>query len=117
MAIMDNFTWSSGSFSPLPSRPGSSGACDQVHSPTRQNRNGAVTGAVPSALTRGPAHFDWHWRERPALALLAGKPASRSKNDATPHPPMASLICRNTREKINAATTQIAKYKGLWDVD
>jgi hypothetical protein len=22
-------------------------------------RNGAVASAVPSALTRGPAHFDW----------------------------------------------------------
>ena len=29
-ATMDNFTWSSGSFSPLRLRPGSSGACDQV---------------------------------------------------------------------------------------
>jgi hypothetical protein len=46
-------------------------AYDQVHSPAGQNRNGAVASAVPSALTRGPAHFDWHWRERPALALLA----------------------------------------------
>jgi hypothetical protein len=51
--------------------PGWSGAYDQVHSPAGQNRNGAVASAVPSALTRGPAHFDWHWRERPALALLA----------------------------------------------
>ena len=39
--------------------------------PLGKNRNGAVASAVPSALTRGSAHFDWHWRERPALALLA----------------------------------------------
>jgi hypothetical protein len=52
-ADMDNFTWSSGSFSPLPSWPGWSGAYDQVHSPAGQNRNGAVASAVPSALTRG----------------------------------------------------------------
>jgi hypothetical protein len=33
-----------------------------------------------------PAHFDWHWRERPALALLAWAACSRSGNEATPYP-------------------------------
>ena len=51
------------------------------------NRNGAVTSAVPSALTRGPAHFAWHWRERPALALLAWDARSRSIKHSTPHQP------------------------------
>jgi len=32
------------------------------------------------------AHFDWHWRERPALALLAWETCSRSAYKATPHP-------------------------------
>jgi hypothetical protein len=49
------------------------------------NRNGAVTSAAPSALTRGSAHFDWHRRERPALALLPGKACTRSKEKATLH--------------------------------
>jgi hypothetical protein len=34
------------------------------------NRNGAVTSAVLVHLRVEPAHFDWRWRERPALALL-----------------------------------------------
>ena len=34
-------------------------------------RNGAVTSAVLVHLRVEPAHFDWRWRERPALALLA----------------------------------------------
>ena len=29
------------------------------------------------APTRGPAHFDWRWRERPALALLAWEADAR----------------------------------------
>jgi hypothetical protein len=33
--------------------------------------NGAVTSAVLVHLRVEPAHFDWRWRERPALALLA----------------------------------------------
>jgi len=36
-----------------------------------QTENGAVTSAVPVHLRVEPAHFDWRWRERPALALLA----------------------------------------------
>src|SRR5215472_1857970 len=47
----------------------------------RKNKNGAVASAVLGApVDRG--HFDWRWRERPALALLV----ARSKDDATPHP-------------------------------
>ena len=53
----------------------------------RQNRNGAVASAVPSALPRGPAHFDWRWRERPALALLAGIPARDPPMRLFPRPP------------------------------
>jgi hypothetical protein len=76
-ADTDNFTWSSGSISPLPPWSGSPSVCDQV---CRQDRNGAVASAVPGALSRGPAHFDWLWRERPALALLAWDTCSRSIN-------------------------------------
>ena len=33
-----------------------------------------------------PARFDWRWRERPALALLAWEAlGSRSADEATPH--------------------------------
>jgi hypothetical protein len=39
-----------------------------LESPTE---NGAVTSAVLVHLPVEPAHFDWRWRERPALALLA----------------------------------------------
>jgi hypothetical protein len=51
------------------------------------NRNGAVTSAVLVHLRVEPAHFDWRWRERPALALLAWEAlGSRSGGEATPHP-------------------------------
>ena len=51
------------------------------------NRNGAVTSAVLVHLRVEPAHFDWRWRERPALALLAWEAfGSRSAGEATPHP-------------------------------
>jgi len=39
--------------------------------------NGAVTSAVLVHLRVEPAHFDWHWRERPALALLAWEALAR----------------------------------------
>jgi hypothetical protein len=35
-------------------------AGNQVCERLATNKNGAVASAVPSALTRGPAHFDWH---------------------------------------------------------
>ena len=41
------------------------------------NRNGAVTSAVLVHLRVEPAHFDWRWRERPALALLAWEAMAR----------------------------------------
>jgi hypothetical protein len=41
------------------------------------NRNGAVTSAVLVHLRVEPAHFDWRWRERPALALLAWEALTR----------------------------------------
>ena len=50
------------------------------------NKNGAVTSAVLVHLTRGSAHFDWRWRERPAPALLAWDACSQSTYQATPHP-------------------------------
>jgi hypothetical protein len=54
---------------------------------TRQTENGAVTSAVLVHLRVEPAHFDWHWRERPALALLAWEAlGSRSAGEAMPHP-------------------------------
>jgi hypothetical protein len=41
------------------------------------NRNGAVTSAVLVHLRVEPAHFDWRWRERPALARLAWEALAR----------------------------------------
>jgi hypothetical protein len=41
------------------------------------NKNGAVTSAVLVHLRVEPAHFDWRWRERPALALLAWEALAR----------------------------------------
>src|ERR1700692_4185609 len=41
------------------------------------NANGAVTSAVLVHLRVEPAHFDWRWRERPALALLAREAMAR----------------------------------------
>ena len=38
------------------------------------------------------AHFDWRWRERPALALLAWETCSRSADEATPHPSRVNWI-------------------------
>src|SRR5258707_3630915 len=39
--------------------------------------NGAVTSAVLVHLRVEPAHFDWRWRERPGLALLAWEALAR----------------------------------------
>jgi hypothetical protein len=41
------------------------------------NRNGAVASAVLVHLRVEPAHFDWRWRERPALARLAWEAVAR----------------------------------------
>src|SRR3984893_11077127 len=41
------------------------------------NTNGAVTSSVLVHLRVEPAHFDWRWRERPALALLAWEALAR----------------------------------------
>jgi len=41
------------------------------------SKNGAVTSAVLVHLRVEPAHFDWRWRERPALALLAWEALAR----------------------------------------
>jgi len=48
-----------------------------------RNRNGAVTSAVLVHLRVEPAHFDWRWRVRPALARLAW--------EALAHDPMERL--------------------------
>ena len=50
-----------------------------------QTENGAVTSAVLVHLHVESAHFDWRWRERPALALLAWEALARD--------PLATL-CR-----------------------
>ncbi|MBV8925672.1 MAG: hypothetical protein JOZ74_09925 [Bradyrhizobium sp.] len=42
------------------------------------NKNGAVTSAVLVHQHVEPPHFDWHARERPALALLAWEASLRS---------------------------------------
>jgi hypothetical protein len=55
------------------------------------NKNGAVTSAVLVHLRVEPAHFDWRWRERPALALLAWEALARD--------PVARL-CRSQVESI-----------------
>jgi hypothetical protein len=44
---------------------------------SRQRENGAVASAVPVHLRVEPAHFDWRWRERPVLALLAWEALAR----------------------------------------
>ena len=44
---------------------------------TAPNKNGAVTSAVLVHLRVEPAHFDWRWRERPALTLLAWEALAR----------------------------------------
>lgn len=50
------------------------------------NRNGAVTSAVLVHLRVEPAHFDWRWRERPALVLLAWEAVARGPlASAMPH--------------------------------
>src|SRR6266481_658908 len=58
------------------------------------NRNGAVTSAVLVRLRVEPAHFDWRWRERSALALLAGKPwlAMRCRRYAASKPSQLESI-------------------------
>jgi len=52
----------------------------------------------------GSAHFDGHWRERPALALLAWDTCSRSINQITHYPPRVFLICRNADRKSKKRT-------------
>ena len=42
-----------------------------------RTENGAVTSAVLVHLRVESAHFDWRWRERPALALLAWEALTR----------------------------------------
>jgi hypothetical protein len=73
---------------------------------TAPNKNGAVTSAVLVHLRVEPAHFDWRWWERPALALLAWEALARD--------PVARL-CRTQVESIGttinfrpAATTHHA---------
>src|ERR1700688_3214459 len=71
-----------------------------------RNRNSAVPSAVLVHLRVEPAHFDWRWWERPALALLAWEALARD--------PVARL-CRTQVESIGttinfrpAATTHHA---------
>jgi hypothetical protein len=52
---------------PAPIAPGNEAGCQD----RAETENGAVTSAVLVHLRVEPAHFDWRWRERPALALLA----------------------------------------------
>jgi len=88
-----NFTWWSGSFSPLPPEAARwSGAYDQVHSPAGQNRNGAVASAVPSALTRGSAHFDWQLAGATRSGAAGGETCTRSNCKDTPYRPTAAML-------------------------
>jgi hypothetical protein len=45
--------------------------------------------------SRGSVHFDWRWRERPALALLAWKACSRSNDNVMPHAPKHFDLSQN----------------------
>ncbi len=44
-------------------------------------RNGAVADAVPSALTRGPAHFDWQLAGATRSGAAGGECPSRSGDE------------------------------------
>jgi hypothetical protein len=46
-------------------------AISEAGNQKRKIRNGAVTSAVLVHQRVESPHFDWRWRERPALALLA----------------------------------------------
>ena len=60
------------------------------------NRNGAVTSAVLVHLRVEPAHFDWRWRERPALALLAWEALARD-----PLPRLCRIQVESTGTTVN----------------
>jgi hypothetical protein len=51
-----------------------------------ETRNGGRWrfGRRSGCTTRGPAHFDWRWRERPAPALLAWESLFAIQNQPTP---------------------------------
>ena len=79
-------------------------------------RNGAVASAAlvqPRALASafgasGPAHFDGHWRERPALAQLAWETCSRSVRNATPYPATSFDLPQASQGQGKAVQTQRA---------
>jgi hypothetical protein len=60
-----------------------------------RTRNGAVASAVPSALTRGPAHFDWQTGgSDPLWHCWRGSLRTRSNIKPRPYPTAVVLICR-----------------------
>lgn len=81
-------------------------------------RNGAVTDAVPSALRVDRPTLAGDWRERPALALLAGNAGSRS-NIIRLHPQGFFLICRKADGQKTSKQTRLPRGSsirgfGMW---
>jgi hypothetical protein len=78
------------------------------------NTNGAVTSAVLVHLRVEPAHFDWRWRERPALALLVWEALVRG-----PSVRLRRIQVESTGTKINfrpaAITHRDIRSIGLTD--
>jgi hypothetical protein len=60
-------------------------------------RNGAVTSAVLVHLRVEPAHFDWRWQERPALALLAWEAVARDPLATLRRVQMESFVSRKPK--------------------
>ena len=68
------------------------------------NRNGAANSAVLVHQTRGIAHFDWRWRERPALALLAWEPCR------DPHTTLRSIGVESTKFNVRKKKRHLERW-------
>ena len=67
------------------------------------NRNGAVTSAVPSALTRGSAHFDWQLTGATRSGTAGGENLHAIQRKTTLHPSEVNWNYKSVRaEGINA---------------
>jgi hypothetical protein len=54
----------------------------RIYLPETRNGGRWRFGRRSGCTTRGPAHFDWRWRERPAPALLAWEKPVRDPKSA-----------------------------------